>query len=283
MLKITLLHDAVIDERQHKAVGKAWAQLLHEIKRQRCAARAVAVEKADIGVQPDRFERGGAVIGKQAVGKRQHGVYVIERRTAVSFAEEKVRLVLQDHLIKDIKIRLCANALTAAQRLHGNFVGDKRIECLDLVNGCLQPRGIDTQRMVALRALNAPAGVIELAEDHIARNAAALRRIVRRAVLHPAQQDVSVLLADASGKEPADRRAEGQADAALRAAAHERRRRACIAERNDPRKRMQGKARDLLLFPVHDDIFPVERQICVLTGDKERIEKLSHGVSSMLL
>lgn len=85
-----------------------------------------------------------------------------------------------------------------------------------------------------------------------------------RAVLHAPQKHVPVFLADAPGKEASGRRTEAQAHAASGAASHQRRRRARVAERDDSGKRMQRKARDLLLFPVHNDVFTVDRQIGVL-------------------
>ena len=40
---------------------------------------------------------------------------------------------------------------------------------------------------------------------------------------------------------------------------------------------MQRKARDLLLFPVDNNIFTVKRQVGVFAGDKQGVEQLSHG------
>ena len=230
MLKITSLQDAVVDEREHKAVRKARTELFHEIKRQRGSAGAVAVQKTDVRVESHSLQRGGAVVREQAVCKREQRVDIVQRRPPASRPEVKIRLVLQDHFIKHIKICLCANALAAAQRLHGEFLGNDRIECLDLVDRSLKPLDIDPERVVPLCALNAPARVVELAEDHVARDAAAVRRIVRRAVLHAPQKHVPVFLADAPGKEASGRRTEAQAHAASGAASHQRRRRARVAK-----------------------------------------------------
>ena len=54
-------------------------------------------------------------------------------------------------------------------------------------------------------ALHAPFCVIHLAEDHQAGDPAALGRIVRRAVLHPAQQDVPLHGSGDAGEKPSPR------------------------------------------------------------------------------
>ena len=136
--------------------------------------------------------------------------------------------------------------------------------------------------MVALCALDAPAGVVQLAKDHVARDAAALCRIVGHAVLHPAQEHIPVFLADGAGEELAAGCAERQTDAALCAPAHERWGGPGIAEADDPIERVQREAADLMPVAADDDIFPVKTQVGVLRGDKQGVEQLFHGVSSML-
>ena len=196
--------------------------------------------------------------------------------------KEEVGLVLQDHVVENIKVHLGAGAFLAAQGVERRLLRDERIEPLDLVDGGLETLRVHAQGVVALCALDAPAGVVQLAEDHIARDAAALRRVVSHAVLHSAQEHVSVFFADGPGEKAAAGRAERQPDAALCAPAHERRGGSGIAEADDPGERVQREAANLVPVAADDDIFPVETQVGVLRGDKQRVEQLFHGASSML-
>ena len=240
------------------------------------------MQEADIGIEPDALERGGAVAAEQAVRERQQRVDVIQRRTAAALVKEEIGLVLQDHVVENVKVRLGAGAFFAAQGVKRRLLRDERIEPLDLADGGLQALRVYAQGVVALCAFDAPAGVVQLAEDHAARDAAALRRVVGHAVLHPAQEHIPVFLAAGAGEEAAAGRAERQTDAALCAPAHERRGGPGIAEADDPIERVQREAADLVPVTADDNIFPVEAQVGVLRGDKQGVEQLFHGVSSML-
>ena len=54
-IEIRRLHHPVIDKRQHKAVGKAGPQLLHQVQRQRFPTGAVSMKITHIGVQSHAF------------------------------------------------------------------------------------------------------------------------------------------------------------------------------------------------------------------------------------
>ena len=58
------------------------------------------------------------------------------------------------------------------------------------------------------------------------------------------------------------------------ACAHERRRRACIAEADNSGEGMERKSSRYLLLAVDDNIFAIECQIGVLGGDKQRVKQL---------
>ena len=122
-VKIDRFEHTVVDEREHKAVGKARAQLLHQIERQRLPPWPVAVEISDVGVQPYAFKRRGAVVREQTVSKRQQRVERIERRTAAALAEEKRLFSLQDHVVQHAEICRRTDTLEAAQTV------ERRLRC----------------------------------------------------------------------------------------------------------------------------------------------------------
>ena len=87
--KILRLQHAVVDKRQHKPVGQAGPQLLHQVQGQRLPPRAVPVKIAHIGVQPHAFQRRSAVVGQETVGKGPQGVEGIQGRTAAALPEKE--------------------------------------------------------------------------------------------------------------------------------------------------------------------------------------------------
>jgi hypothetical protein len=51
-----------VDQSEHQAVGDEGAELFNEVEREARTARAVCVEKADVGVQTRRHERGATIV-----------------------------------------------------------------------------------------------------------------------------------------------------------------------------------------------------------------------------
>ena len=80
-------------------------------------------------------------------------------------AEDDYHLVLQDHLIEQIKIRLCTRAFLAAQRFHGNFLKHERAERLELVDRVLQLRRIDPHLSARKVEKTEPKILIPVTED----------------------------------------------------------------------------------------------------------------------
>ena len=62
---------------------------------------------------------------------------------------------------------------------------------------------------------------------------------------------------------------------------HQRRRGAGVGEGDDTGENVEGIASHLLLAAAGYHILPVQGQVDVLTVDKQRIQKMSHGDSSM--
>ena len=190
--KVIRLYSTVVDLRQHKAVRHAGAQLLHHVQSQGLPPRAVPVEKAHIGIQAHTLQGGGTVVGEQAVGKGQHGIHRVQGRAAVPAFKGKVLLVLQDHLVQHAEIGRCRRSLQAPQAVQIPLVGDLGQQVLHPPGGRRELLSIQPHPVVPPGALHAPAGVIDLSEDHHPGQTAALEGVVRRPILHPPQQHVPV-------------------------------------------------------------------------------------------
>jgi len=68
-LKIRRADDAVVDQREDKAVCKDAAQFFHKVERKRCPASAIGMEESDIGIEADAFQRGCTVMRQHRIGK----------------------------------------------------------------------------------------------------------------------------------------------------------------------------------------------------------------------
>ena len=125
-----------------------------------------------------------------------------------------------------------------------------------------------------------PAGVIDFAQDEIARIETALCLAVCDAVLGLPQQDVALLFAYSPGQKAALRAEKAQIAPEVGAFAHQGRACAGIAEADDAFQRVERDPPDLGLLAADHDIFVVERKIGVFRSDVKLGQKLSHGVSS---
>ena len=110
-----LLQNARVDERQHEAIRQRRAQLLHQIQRQRCAPRPVAVHKAHIRIQPDAFQRRRAVMRQQRIRHGERGVDPVPRRPSVSAVKMKNILLIQNHLVEHAEINRGPGAFQASE------------------------------------------------------------------------------------------------------------------------------------------------------------------------
>src|SRR5581483_1173625 len=89
-----------VNERKRQTVNKHGTKLLHQVQRERRAARPILVQKSNIRVQSHRLQRRGGFIRQQRVKKREQGVHIIQRRAAIAFLEEKVFALLQNQLVE---------------------------------------------------------------------------------------------------------------------------------------------------------------------------------------
>ena len=147
-------------------------------------------------------------------------------------------------------------------------------------NSC-EGGGIQAEPVIPAGALDAPPGVVHLAEHHAPGQAAAGERIVRRPVLGPAQQHTAGALAADPGQEAAPGGAEGQGDVPVCAGSHQGGGGPGVGEGDDAGQGVEGVAGHCLLAPVGYHVLPVQGEVDVLAGDKERVQKMSHDGSSM--
>lgn len=127
-----------------------------------------------------------------------------------------------------------------------------------------------------------PAGVIDFAQDEIARIETALCLAVCDAVLGLPQQDVALLFAYSPGQKAALRAEKAQIDPEVGAFAHQGRACAGIAEADDAFQRVERDPANFSLIAEQDDVLPLEGKVGVLVEDVERVQKLSHGAASCI-
>ena len=139
-------------------------------------------------------------MGQQAVGEGEHGVDGVQRRATAAPLEGKRLFIPQDHLVKNAEIGGGPHPLQAPQFLRSAYLLDLRQQSVDLLGGGDQFFAVHPQTVVPAGALDAPAGVEQLAEDHSAADLTALSGIIPGPILCPAEQDVSVPLAAHPGQ-----------------------------------------------------------------------------------
>ena len=134
--------------------------------------------------------------------------------------------------------------------------------------------------MVAGGALQRPAGVVDLAQNEAACIAAALRGVIGHTVLNLTQQYIASLLAHGAGQKASLRGEKHKVDTPAGAGAHQGGAGPGVGEADDAFQRVQGKPCTLLLVAADDNIFAIQRQIIVCAEHEQRVEQLSHGVTS---
>ena len=134
--------------------------------------------------------------------------------------------------------------------------------------------------MVPRGALQHPASVIDLSHHEAPRIAAALVGIVRHTVLLLAQQNVAPFLPGDTGQKPALRREKTKIDSTCRAGSQQGGAGSRVGKAQNTFQRVQGKAGGLGVAAAHHNGFAVQRQIGILGQHKERVEKLSHDMTS---
>ena len=137
--------------------------------------------------------------------------------------------------------------------------------------------------MIPKGSFQYPALVVDLAENEISGNVAALFQIVRQAILFLAQKDVSLLLsADAGQKAPA-RGQKNQLNPIAGASAHQGRTGSLVGKADDAFQNQQGILRFLFFPDINRHVFRFQCEISVFRGDEQRIQEFSHGSSSPAL
>ena len=137
--------------------------------------------------------------------------------------------------------------------------------------------------MIPTGTFQAAACIVYLAKDETAGKPGAFPQVIRQPVLRPAQQHVPVGGSRRAAKKPSVRAAECQQDIFLRTGAHQRRGSPKVGKAHDALKGVQRVACGLLAVPLQHNVLSLQCGVNILRGDKQRIQQLSHGVSSMLL
>ncbi len=75
-----------------KAIRKAGAQLLHQVEREGFPSRPIAMQKADIGIQPHTFQRRRAIVSQQAVPV--FNFFLKNNKSEPMTNRQKVRIIL---------------------------------------------------------------------------------------------------------------------------------------------------------------------------------------------
>ena len=275
-------HDFLVDAGEHKTVGVNSAQFFHEVEGEAPAPGPGAVEKADVGVEAHTLKSRCAVGGQKRISEGEQGIGVVQRRTAASASERKIIVLLQDEGIKAVKIPLCRLALQAAKLVEVVALLDKGQRRRQLSAGALELFHRHPLGMVAGGPFQHPAGVIDFAQDEIARIETALCLAVCDAVLGLPQQDVAPLFAYGPGQKAALRAEKAQIDPEAGAFAHQGRACAGIAETDDAFQRVERDPANFSLVAEQDDVLPLEGKVGVPVEDVERVQKLSHGAASCI-
>ena len=238
------LHDAFIDQCQHKTIREARSQLLHQIQRQRLSACAVPMQISYVGIQTGTLQRRRAVMRKQAVGKGKQSIERVQRRSAAAPTEKERLLFPKDHIIQHAEVCRRTGSFQSAQALHRGLLRDLRKQPLKLSGNGRKPLVVDPQRMISSGAFHAPTSIIDLPENHTSGNPAAARRVVGLPILHPAQKDVSLCSARDTRKKSSPRRTKCHTDAPFDTRAHQGGRRSGVGKGNDALQHMQRVARN---------------------------------------
>jgi len=104
--------DAVVNDVQHQRIDHRGAEFLLQVERQRRAPVLFGVVEAQVGIQPDDFQRGAQAAVQQGVAQAEQGVDGIARRAAVAIVEAPGRI---EHGLEDAKIGMGGGAFHAQQ------------------------------------------------------------------------------------------------------------------------------------------------------------------------
>ena len=229
------------------------------------------MEEAHIGIQPHTLQGRGTVIGQQTVGEGQHGVDIVQRRTAIAPMEEEILLLAQEHLIEYPKIGIGGGSLQSPQGFQIADLQNLWQQLLMGGTGVLEIRLIDPKLVVTAGALHAPAGVVDLSEDHGAGDACRFHRVIGAAVLGAPQEDIAPADPGGTGQEFPPWRTEAQPHIPLGAGSHQRRRCPRIGKADDHLQIVQWESGDHGLVPVDQDIFSLQTQVCILRSHKQGV------------
>ena len=171
-------------------------------------------------------------------------------------------------MIEDVEIRGGSSALYSPQGVQVSGSQHLWQHSPEVGSGFFQSAVRHAGRVIPQGALDAGGTVAQLAEDHGAGYLTAASGVVSDTVLLTTEQYVAAALAAGAGKETSVRGAEGQTDPGLRTFAHQRRGGTGVGEADDGLQRVQRVAGDDGLASVCQHIFPLQREVNVLGGDK---------------
>ena len=137
--KIIPLYSPGIDFHQHKTVGDRSSKFFQQVQRQRTAARAQLMQKADARIQPHRFQRRGTFLCKQRIGKRQQCIDAVARRPSGAPGKAKRIAIPEDSLRKNIKICLCSKPLLPQQAIDPLLLQQSMLRGFYSLNRLLEP------------------------------------------------------------------------------------------------------------------------------------------------
>jgi hypothetical protein len=276
---------APVDQCQNDAIGQHRPQLFHQVERQARSARAIAMQKADGGVEPDALRGGTAIMHEQSVKKGEQRIDGVEGRPTAAPGKAEFLLLSAYQMVEDRKIDLRRLAFQAAQGISAlrPFRASRNVGQTDL--GSLQRRRFrlgDGFAMVAQRAADDGARIESLPGHDRAHESGGRVAIVGAAILFAAQQYVPRDRPFDAGEKPPILAEEGNAYALLGAKAHQRWADADAAEADDAAQGMDRDAAELGFFPRDDDIRAVLGEPGTLAGHVQRVEMAPHQQGSSM-
>ena len=191
--------------------------------------------------------------------------------------------MVENHFVKNVEVPDGSLPFQAAQGVQVCLRFNGRQQTGQRLRSAFQFSCIYPHPMIPKGSFQHPALIVDLAENEIPSNMAALFQLVRQAILFLAQKDVSLLLSADPGQKSSARGQEGQLNPLPGASAHQGRTGSLVGKADDAFQNQQGILRFLFFPDVNRHVFRFQRKVCFLRRDKQRIQEFSHGSSSPAL
>ena len=137
---------------------------------------------------------------------KKRGIHPVKRRSAVSSVKMKDLFLIQNQLVKYAEVGRRRHAFYSPKRIQIVNLPNAFQLVLQLCRSCRKARRIYSHRMISKHPFQHPATVKDFAENHVSRNRAAFRRVIRNAVLRFAKDHISPRLAANPREETSVRR-----------------------------------------------------------------------------